>query len=150
MAASLSTASLICYIVAAVLLILSVVLFIALNIPQVFNDYTGRTAKKKIMNIRDTNENAAKKTSRTDKKKAMSAARATKKRISKRSGEMPETGLLGGNQVKKAFEEETTGLLGDTESLPEETDVIVQQRKPKIKLTMIDSVMMIHTDEVIT
>ena len=150
MAASLSTASLICYIVAAILLVLSIVLFIALNIPQVFNDYTGRTAKKKIMSIRDTNENASQKTSGTDKKRAKSAARATKKRISKRSGEMPETGLLGGSQVKKAFEEETTGLLGDTESLPNETEVIVQRRQPKIRLTMIDSVMIIHTDEVIS
>lgn len=150
MAASLSTASLICYIVAAILLVLSIVLFIALSIPQVFNDYTGRTAKKKIMSIRDTNENAAQKTSGTEKKKAKSAARAAKKNVSKQSGDIPETGLLGGNQVKKVFEEETTALLGETESLPEETGVIVQQRQPKIRLTMIDSVIMIHTDEVIS
>lgn len=64
MAETLSNLSLVCYIAAAVFLVAAIFLFFALQIPKTFSDYTGRTARKKIMKIRDNNEKTGNKSYR--------------------------------------------------------------------------------------
>ena len=56
MAETLSNLSFVCYILAAIFLVVGITLFILLRIPKTFSDYTGRTARRKIMKIRDANE----------------------------------------------------------------------------------------------
>lgn len=57
----LQTLSLVAYIVAAILFLVGVALFFLLDVPKLYGDVSGRTAKKAIEAIRQQNENSGNK-----------------------------------------------------------------------------------------
>lgn len=174
----LSLISTISFVVAAISLALAVFFWFFFKIPHVIGDLSGRTAKKSIAKMRSANEkaggqgykpsaanasrgkltdtmqhssklpaNAKKKKAKPDKKKAANDSL------------MPETGLLAANKAEVISGEQTevlesaesTSLLVDEDAtvpLYEEVSLPVKRTGGK-KLTMLDEVMLIHTDEVI-
>ena len=168
----LSLVSLISYIVAGVCLVLAVFFWIFFKIPAVIGDLSGRTAKKSIEKMRQANVRSGNKSYRTS---ATNEARGkltdTMQHSSKlKKGKVqetkaaesetvrPETGLLSENKADAYVEEgtealdegETTGMLVD-----EEATTALNVEEPPVKrtggkkLTMINEVMLIDTDEVI-
>ena len=159
MAETLSTLSFISFLLAGVFFILGVFLWFFFHIPAVIGDLTGRTARKSIAQMRAVNEKTGAKKYRESKtnlargKLTDSMSDSTKRKDTK-----PETGLLVENRAKRLKTEETgllseeaTGLLVDEN----ETALLgVGEQKREIrgkaeKLTMLEDVMIIHTDEVI-
>lgn len=61
----MQTMSFILYIMAAVFFVIGIVLFFVLNIPRIFSDITGATARKAIENIRQKNEESGDKVYRS-------------------------------------------------------------------------------------
>lgn len=166
MAEVLSTISLIAYIAAAAAFAGAVFCWVKFKIPQVFGDLSGRTARKSIERMRTEN-------ARTGKKQQKSAAPAKaappRKTAQKRaegtgaekehppSGAFQETGLLAEN-LGKGFQAEETGLLTEeaqTGSLLEETallgesETMLAARQGGVKLTLLEELLLIQTDDVI-
>lgn len=168
----LSLISTISYVAAALCFVLAVLFWFGFKIPSVIGDLSGRTAKKSIARMRANKENAGGQGYKT------SAANANRGKITetihitqkaetvtvsgkKQPGEdgRPETGLLANNraaavsiqQTEYLEENATTGLLTDGDA----TVPLMDNPRPfpgreggKI-LTMLDEVMLIHTNEVI-
>lgn len=169
MAETLSTLSIISFIIAGVCLVLAIFLWIFFRIPSVIGDLTGRTARKSIAKMRSANEKTGNKNYQTSKTNAergkltdtMSGIGSKKEDL-----ERPETGLLSENKVEQ-FDSEETGILKTAEISTfdsEQTGLLVdenatallnekKQEKPKRestkKIVMKEEVMLIHTDEVI-
>ena len=172
MADTLSNLSIISFIAAGVFFALAVFLWFFFRIPAVFGDLTGRTARKSIANMRAANEKSGAKSYResqtnavrgklTDTMPGLEKAKGKKeapkvpnmKKVptgTLSDGGQPETGLLRENKEDN-FQTEATGLLmRDEMTVPlEETVQLKADHKNGKKLTMIDEVMFIHTDEVI-
>ena len=172
MAETLSLLSIIAFIVAGVCLILAIFLWVVLRIPTVIGDLSGRTARKSIARIRATNEKSGnKKYNESKVNVSRGKLTGTMPDVEKKSRPVtpppqvkpkvdstPETQLLGENKVTGYETEETgmlesdaTGLLtGENETallgMPEQKTV---EPMPGKQLTMLDNVMLIHTDEVI-
>lgn len=174
----LSLISTISFVIAAISFVLAAFFWFYFKIPSVIGDLSGRTAKKSIARMRASNERAggqgykpsAANASRGKLTVTMQHSRglvadskkkpATAPKKKAPAGDvMPETGLLATNQAVVADGQQTdllegseaTGLLVDedaTASLHEEPKAPVKRTGGK-KLTMLDEVMLIHTDEVI-
>lgn len=167
----LSLISLISYIISGVCLVLAVFFFIKFNIPAVIGDLSGRTARKSIARMRASNEKAggqgykpsAANVNRGKLTDTMhhadKPATATKGKADA-SDQRPETGLLAENkatafpvqQTALLEDEDATGMLIDddaTAPLYEEPIQPVRRTGGK-KLIMLDDVMLIHTDEVLS
>lgn len=154
---------------AAGCLVLAIILFIKFKIPTVIGDLSGKNAQKAIQQIRESNikkgnqafkpgkqnEERGKLTETiTHKKKSEKKAR---KQENVREADRPETGILrenaaaladNSNETTMLASEETTILNDVTESLENETEILMEQKK--VKLTMLDDIMLVHTDEVIS
>lgn len=165
MAEILSTLSIISFVAAGVCLLVAVFLFIYFKIPSVIGDLSGRTARKSIAKMRVANEKAGLKSYSTSKTNAergkltgtVQGADAISNKVFEPDDERPETGLLSDNkadtidsQATGLLEDEATGLLMDENAtaLLNETKKPVRRSGGK-KLNLIESVMLIHTDEVI-
>ena len=169
MADTLSTLSIISFIIAGIALALAVVLWFFFDILTVINDLTGRTARKSIAKMRTQNEKSGVKKykeSRTNAERGkLTETMSGIKGTSKDEKERLETGLLVENKAE-TIEDEETGLLNDEATgvlISEETgllvdenetvalgkDVRTEKRVGGKKLTIIEEVMHIHTDEVI-
>lgn len=170
MAAVLSTLSIISFGIAGVCLLLAVFFWFFFKIPTVINDLTGRTARKSIAQMRAANEKASAKrhgesegnVSRGKLTGTMHDFGRKKKNCVEPDQQRPETGLLKDNQAE-GFAAEVTGLLDDEPTgflEDEETGALVEetaqlhaegqndQQHPDVKqLTMLDEVMLIHTEE---
>lgn len=166
----LSLVSQIAYVIAGVSLVLALFFWFKFNIPSVISDLSGRTARKSIEKIRAHNETQQARNKRpqktaikTDRTPAASKPVQSKQRTvaderQAPAADRPETGLLGDNRAQHPVEDatmvldgvETTGLLSEdeTEVLVQENVLPVRQVRGK-KLTMLDEVMLIHTDDVI-
>lgn len=162
MAETLSTLSIVAFAVAGVSLVLAVVLFIYFRIPTVIGDLSGRNAKKSIARMRTSNEKSGNKSYRASETNAARGKLTStmpgigeqpkgKKSDAKviTQDQMPETGLLKEN--KASLTEESTVLLDDTEEtmLLAETSKKPAKRVGGVKLTLLEEVMLIHTEEVI-
>ena len=175
----LSLISTISYVIAAISFVLAVFFWFNFKIPSVIGDLSGRTAKKSIARMRASNERAggqgykpsttnASRGKLTDtmqhsRKLAGDAKKkpaAEPKKKTQAEDVMPETGLLATNKAVVADGQQTdllegseaTGLLADedaTAPLHDEPKPIIKRTGGK-KLTMLDEVMLIHTDEVIS
>ena len=170
----LSMVSLISYIVAGICLILCVFFWIFFRIPSVIGDLSGRTARKSIARMRANNEkaggqgykpssanaNRGKLTDTIQHSKRPETDAFNKKESHDVDSEPPETGLLSSNKAKKnswiptellekiattsLLTDENTTMLLDSES-------VVQERRASVKkLVMLDEVILVHTDEVIS
>lgn len=152
MAETLSTLSIISFVLAGVFLVLAVFFWFFFNIPAVIGDLTGRTARKSIARMRAENEKSGKKGHKESK------TNLARGKLTGAVAKNPETGLLVENQAKVLKTEETgllseeaTGLLSD-ENVTEPLNIVEQKREKRgngKKLTMLEDVMIIHTDEVI-
>ena len=165
-----SLVSLISYIAAGVCLVLAVLFWFLFKIPVIVGDLSGRTARKSIAKMRQSNEKSGHKSyrssatnvargkvtdtmPRTEKKKPAAPVVKQNAPVDAR----PETGLLDENRVHVASGEETAPLNDDgtTALLVEENETAMLGETPSVartggkKLTMINQVMLIHTDEVI-
>lgn len=162
MAETLSTFSIISFIVAGVSLGLAILLFIYFRIPTVIGDLSGRNAKKSIARMRSSNEKSGNKSFRASETDAArgkltstmpgigNQQKKTKDdAIAFVEDQMPETGLLAENKADLIGE--STVLLEDTEEtmLLDETPKEPAKRVGGVKLTILDEVTFIHTDEVI-
>jgi hypothetical protein len=158
MADILHTLSIISIVLGVILIVIAVVLWFVLNIPQVFNDLSGRAAKKSIVQMRQLNEGTSNKSSYVSKHMLTKGnVTGTMEGIGQPVA-IEETSLLNENLVK-GYEEEATGLLleepvgqskhfGETDTMDENIGVV--NRKPSsIIIQLIDEVMLIHTEEAI-
>lgn len=165
MAETLSTLSIISFVVAGLCLAVAVFLFVYFKIPSVIGDLSGRTARKSIAKMRIANEKTGSKSYNTSKTNAdrgkltgtVQGADAISNKAYEREDTRPETGLLSDNkaehvdsQATRLLDDEATGLLMDENAtaLLNETKQPVRRSGGK-KLNLIESVMLIHTDEVI-
>jgi hypothetical protein len=184
---TLSTLSIVAFVIAGVALVLGIFLFIYFKIPGVISDLSGKNAKKSIARLRESNEKTGKKSyapSETnaargkvtstipgitsngpDKRGAKVNAAQTPvqpapaprvqgqqmpvQSVPNVANEMPETGILDENRSENVGE--ATDLLYD----PNATELLAETPKepPKrvggVPITQTETVMMIHTDEVI-
>lgn len=179
MADTLSTLSLVAFVLAGVFFVTAIALFVVLRIPKSIDYFTNRSAKKsvkqmvtsggtssKIASFQTSSGNKArgKLTEEVDvappqKRKTADLQRAQKQRTPD-SSSRPETGLLSEKENHTAYldptEELVVNLAAETESLDEfvtsvlpETIEKVAASRPRVTLTMMDEVMLIHTNEVI-
>ncbi len=166
MAETLSTLSIISFIVAGVCLVISVFLWIFFKIPTVIGDLSGRNARKSIARMRAANEKSGSKSYKESKTNAERGKLTDTMQHSKKlkqeqgnSDERPDTGLLNENRADSPLsdatgmlESETTGLLID-ENATAPLDNLVKHKPTKreggVKLKMLDEILLIHTDEVI-
>lgn len=152
MAETLSNLSLACYIAAAILLVVGIVLFVILRIPKTFSDYTGRSARKKIMKLRDNNEKTGNKSyrpSQVNKERGKITENIPSKPSKKKKEDMPGTGIIAENKAH-SYEAEATGLLDESTAELNEPELAQPPRPSKIKLKLINEVVFIHTQEVIS
>ena len=152
MAETLSTLSLVCYILAAIFLVVGVVLFVILRIPKTFSDYTGRSARKKIMKLRDNNEKSGNKSyrpSQVNKERGKITENIPSKPSKKKKEDMPGTGIIAENKAHR-YEAEATGLLDESTAELNEPEIAQPLRPSNIKLKLINEVVFIHTQEVIS
>lgn len=114
-----------CLIAAAAFLVLAIVLFFVLRIPQVFGELTGRTARKAVQEMKEGNPHSG--------ELASAKKRAEHKTLTKSKGIVP---------MQRAKETETSVLtltrLPQNETQSSENDFIVLR-----------SIVELHTDEVI-
>lgn len=174
----LSLISTISFVVAAISFVLAIFFWFYFKIPSVIGDLSGRTAKKSIARMRASNERAGGQgykpsAANASRGKLTDTMQHSKKLVgdsqkkpaagpkSKTVADdlMPETGLLAtnkaaavvGDQTELLDGSESTGLLVDedaTAPLHDEPKAPVKRTGGK-KLTMLDEVILIHTDEVI-
>lgn len=168
----LSLVSLISYILAGICLVLAAFFWFFFKIPAVIGDLSGRTAKHSIERMRQANARSGNKSYRAS---ATNAARGKLTDTMQHSSKLkkgnapeqpsakgetgrPETGLLSENKAGTYVGErteildggETTGMLVDDEAtMALNTAAAPVKRSGGKKLTMINEVMLIHTDEVI-
>ena len=163
--------STISYVLTSVFFVLTVFFALRFKIWAVIGDLTGRTARKSIERMRKANELQRNKDSRTDSLNGGSGKAAENmqdKRDRRLDSEgyggnlvhrnelMPETGLLSdsraisdtGHLQNGVIIEEGTGLLQSQDDAPPIMTTRLQNRR-KMELTMINDIILIHTDEVI-
>lgn len=165
MADTLSTLSIIFFIASGVLLGIALILFFVFNIPSVIGDLSGRTAKNSIKKMRLSNESSGSKSYKTSETNAQRGKltsampssenkEATQEKQAPKTAapkEQTETGLLFENASKMPFTESTELL-----DVPANEDIHesaayekAASNAERIQLTVIEEVMLIHTDEVI-
>lgn len=166
MAETLSTLSIISFIIAGVCLVFSVFLWTFFKIPTVIGDLSGRNARKSIAKMRAANEKSGSKSYKASKTNAERGKLTDTMQHSKKlkqgqglSDDRPETGLLNDNRADEdlseatgVLESETTGLLVDENATAPLDNLGTKQpikREGGVKLKMLDEVLLIHTDEVI-
>lgn len=158
MAETLSIISLVSFIIAGVCLVLAVFFWFNFRIPKVIGDLTGRTARKSIAKMRASNEESGNKSFRpsatnvnrgklTDTMHDLNKAQPQE--TDSMTGEI-ETGVLAENRASGSNDGNSTILLDNSD----ETDLLEKIAVPARKgggkkLTMLDEVVQVHTDEVI-
>lgn len=170
MAETLSTLSIISFIVAGVALAIAIFLWIFLKIPQVIGNLSGRTARKSIARVRASNEKSGNKSYRsstanvargkiTSTMPPSDNGEPTEKMSDSEVG-MPETGLLAENKANidhldstdLLSDNEETGFLVDEDATAPLNVVTAEPSKRRSggkKLKILDEVVLTHTDEVI-
>ena len=169
MAETLSLLSIISYILAGVFFILTVVLIVWFKAFSIIGELTGRTARKSIERMRKENEKNGNQPQRDLKQAQMDTPAAETSVMVEASehslehsqhrdlSQMPETGLLDesrgisdtGHLQTGLLETEETGLLENETVEITPIDVSRTRRKSTVKMTMIEDIVMIHSNEVI-
>ncbi len=177
MADTLSNLSVIAFVLAGVFFVTAIVLFILLKIPKVIDYFTNRSAKKSVqqmMSSSGASKIASFQTSPGNKARGKTTEQVViptpeKKKTGKLQStsqqphstrERPETGLLAEKENHTAYldptEELVLDLASETESLDEQATSVLPEtiekvagNKPKIEMTKIDEVVLVHTNEVV-
>lgn len=157
MAETLSTISVISFLLAAVCFVLATFFFIRFKIPAVFGDLSGKTARRSIQQMRETNEQSGKKEIRRGKinRENINSLKKQKDNIEGRS----KTDLLIENASFKRKEIETELLVDENETsiltdenettLLKETVAFETLRGGGTKIEILEEIMMIHSEEVV-
>lgn len=166
MAETLSTLSIISFIVSGICLALSIFLWIFFKIPTVMGDLSGRTAQKSIARMRAANEKSGAKSYKGSKVNAERGKLTDTMQHSKKPkqekgpfDESPGTELLKDkysdeplSDAIRMLESETAGLFVD-ENATVPLDNLVHKnpikRESNVKLKMLNEVLLTHTNEVI-
>lgn len=157
MADTLSLLSVICFVVAGVCLVVSVVLWVVLKIPSVMGDLSGRTARRSIAKLRMANESSGAKgyrSSQVNFRRGKLTSTMPGIHHSGQQEESPggdaclETGLLQEN-MSQATGGETTGLLWeDGATQPLENPMDKEEKKASgVKMELMEEIVWIHTQE---
>lgn len=165
MAETLSTLSIISFVIAGVSLVVAVFLWFLFKIPTVIGDLSGRTARKSIAKMRASNEKTGNKNYRESKTNVsrgkLTGTMPNSGKISEKKEEnkqLVETGVLAENRAQVVNTDETatldteaTGLLVDEDATaPLDTHIQSSvKREGGKKLVILEEVMLVHTDEVI-
>lgn len=166
----LSLISTISFILSGICLIVAVLLWFVFKIPAVIGDLSGRTARKSIAKMHESNGKSSGQGYRsgaenTPRRKSAGAVRHAARSVSASAKshiaekQMPETNLLSCDkpvcsdsmQTELLEDLQATDVLVDeneTVALNETPDKSVRHSAGK-KLTMLDEVVLIHTDDVI-
>lgn len=169
MAETLSLLSTLSYILAGVFFILTVVLIVWFKAFSIIGELTGRTARKSIERMRKENEKNGGQQQR-DSKQAQRETPVAETSVMVEVAEhhlgndqhrdlsqMPETGLLDesrgisdtGHLQTGLLEMEETGLLENETAEIAPVDISRTRRKSVAQMTMIEDIVMIHSNEVI-
>lgn len=165
MADTLSSLSVVAYVLAGLLFVGAIVLFIVLKIPKVIDYFTNRSAKRSVKKMVSTGgasfKNATFQTSSVNRNRGKITEPVSVPNPQKYFGDSvksrrPETGLLNDSKEVPYILKPTADLAGKTELLDEngtnvlsETIENVATSRPHMELTILDEVVLIHTDEVI-
>ena len=160
----LAKVSLASYIIAGVLLVIAIFLWFFFKIPSVMGDLSGRTAKKSIEKMRQTNAGSGNKSYRSS---ATNVARgkltetmapppitpaAPQPQAPIAESAHPETTLLADNKAD-TYVSAPTDLLDNATTLLSTEELPAPVPRPirtgGKAMTMIKEIMLIHTDEVI-
>lgn len=142
MAEKLFTVSTALFVLAAVFLIIAIILWIKFKIPDIVGDLTGKTAKKSIALMRESN---AKKNDRVFRLNMVPERRSPQ---GGKTEEIDGTVVLSENlEGSDSFFAEETMVLNTVELF--DMNEFGEQEQKGEKLVMLDEVMLIHTDEVI-
>lgn len=149
MADTLYLFSIIAFVLAGIMLIVSIVLFVGFRIPKVIGDLSGKTARRTIAGMRKKNEQMGQRFAELKKNKP-----ATEPLISKTQ----ETDILKENMIQTNVVEETEileineGVEGVTEPLmteasPAATEFVARAEAERIEI--INEIIVIHTNEIL-
>ncbi|MBE6052862.1 MAG: hypothetical protein E7212_02955 [Clostridium sartagoforme] len=169
----LSKVSTISFILATVFFLLSIFIWFRFGILNIIGDLSGRTAKKSIAKMREKNQKTGIKhfkpsfvnIERGKLTDSIQDSKKLKKNKVKKTEELIETVLIEGNKVNNLYEnvtellwdENSTSILnekeineveGNTTVLLNES-VVNKENNIENTFTIIDEVVIIHTDEVI-
>lgn len=167
----LSLISTISFIIAVLSFLVAIFLWFFFKMPSVIGDLSGRTARKSIARIRANNERVGGQGYRpsavnenrgriTDTMHGIAKPHPpAPKKQPPQDDQRPETGLLRGNLAEAAPSEQTallhndeaTGMLLDADATAplNESKSYAVKHLGGVKLTMLDEVILTHTDEVI-
>lgn len=170
MAETLSIISIVSFVLSGICLVLAVFAWFYFEIPTIIGDLSGRTARKSIAQMREFNEKSGNKSYKpsganvergklTDTMQHSRKLKNNKKKETA-SDEIPETGLLDENKAQSVDAGEQTALLVDEQATgllagENETELLGVAPAPKVKrtggkqITLLEEVVLIHTDEVI-
>lgn len=151
MADILNTVSVIFFIAAGVFAVLAIALWFLFKIPIVIGDLSGRTAKKSIERMRLNNEKTGNKSYKTSKSNLERGKLTGTMEGMKQSDEAnAETGLLNEN-LARDFDDQATEILVEDETmlLDGNAKTAPLDSANAITIKLIDSVKIIHTEEVI-
>lgn len=150
MAETLYIISRVSFIASAVFAVISAALFFIFAIPSVIGDLSGANARKSIERMRKSNENSSENRNGAGLNKRQGADKAHNKDRAKEHMKGSETvPLFINNDMGAAGMEDATQpleMMGITEPLNGYPD---RSEERKIKFSMIDEIILIHTDEVI-
>ena len=164
MADTLSIISLVSFIIAGGCLVLAVFFWFRFRIPKVIGDLSGRTARKSIAKMRASNEESGNKSfrpsvtniNRRNLTYTMPDSDKLKSQETDPLSDESETGVLAENKASSRSVNQTveldnneTELLVDGDATTLLQQMVIPVRKGGKKLTMLDEVIQIHTDEVI-
>ncbi len=162
MAEILSIISTVSFAAAGIFFVLAVIFWIKFKIPFVIGDLSGRNARKSIEQMRRNNEKTGSKSYRTSavnkKRGKLTETMKESGKLAKKAGkkksqnEKPQTGLLAENKVRTLLSEATELLSADdgaTELLSDENETALLDEHSGEAITLLEEVMLIHTDEMI-
>lgn len=175
MAEILSSISLISYILAGISAVIAIFIWFKYNIPLIYGDLSGKNARKSIEKLRESNINSGIKYYRpsTENIKRGKLTATMTSLVKKEETEAlpmeeerPETALLKENKAEIVKDDETELLDTDTFILTENDEtslldekeitqilsdkpVVSSKRKLVEKMSMIEEVVIVHTDDTI-
>lgn len=151
------------FVLAIIFLLVSVYLWFKFNIPLVYGEFSGKTAKKSIEKLRERNEKSGKKTF------SPSVVNYERGKITEKVAGLYEDSSIFDMQAVKKTENMETGVLleGDNfEPVAEKTAVLIDEstvaletednkgklghaddNRQRVAMKIIDEVVCIHTDE---
>ena len=158
MAEVLHTLSTISFILAAVFVMLAIVLWFTLKIPNVIGDLSGRNARKSIEQMRQNNEKTGNKSYRPSQKNLARGKLTETMKARRQTDNWQETGILSENAAQKydaratellADEEETEILTGTLETEAMEGESAKNREPSSVVIKVLEEIILVHTEEIL-